>query len=61
MRRFLAYVVMRLTVIGALIFNTQAVFSQDSSIRSDTGEFSPSTTLVYSLNNRVAEDYDLEK
>ncbi len=61
MRRFLAYVVRRLTVIGALIFNTQAVFSQDSSIRSDTGEFAPSTTLVYSLNNRKAEDYDLEK
>lgn len=61
MRRFLAYVVMRLTVIGALIFNTQAVFSGDSNIRSDTGEFSPSTTLVYSLTNRKAEDYDLEK
>ena len=61
MRRFIAYVVRRLTVIGALIFNTQAVFSSDSNIRSDAREYAPSTTLVYSLTNRNAEDYDLEK
>ena len=57
MRRFLAYMVMILTMLGAIIFNTQAVMEN----KTDAMEYGPGTELVYSLEQREATDYDVEK
>lgn len=57
MRRFLAYVVMMITMLSAVIFNTQAVLEN----KIDAMEYGTGTQLVYSLTSRVAEDYDTEK
>lgn len=56
MRRFLAYIVMMLTMIGTLIFNTQAVLEQ----RTEAMEFSNGTEIVYELQKREKDDYNLE-
>ena len=53
MRRFLAYIVMMLTVICALVFNTQAVLDQ----KTDAMEYGSGTELVYSLAKRNKSDY----
>jgi preprotein translocase subunit SecD len=57
MRRFLAYVVMMITMLCAVVFNTQAVLEN----KIDAMEYGTGTQLVYSLTSRVAEDYDTEK
>ena len=57
MRRFLAYIVMMLTMVCALIFNTQAVLDQ----KTDAMEYGSGTEMVYSLTKREKESYDLDK
>lgn len=56
MRRFLAYVVMMLTMLCAIVFNTQTVLEN----KVDAMEYGTGTQLVYSLSKRNAEDYNLE-
>ena len=53
MRRFLAYIVMMLTVVCALIFNTQAVLDQ----KTDAMEFGSGTEMYYSITKREASSY----
>lgn len=53
MRRFLAYVVMMLTMLSAVIFNTQAVLEN----KVDAMEYGTGTQLVYSLTKRDAKNY----
>lgn len=55
MRRFLAYIVMMLTMVCTLVFNTQSVLNQ----KTDAMEYGSSTQMVYSLTKRNVEDYDL--
>ena len=50
MRRFTAYLIMLITVIGALIFNTQSVLEN----KVDAMEFGSGTQIVYSLTKRDA-------
>ena len=57
MRRFLAYVIMMVTMLCAIIFNTQAVLEN----KVDAMEYGTGTQLVYSLNNRVETDFNVEK
>lgn len=57
MRRFLAYILMMLTMLSAIIFNTQAVMEN----RTDAMEYGAGTELVYSLTKRDATKYDLTK
>ena len=45
MRRFLAYIVMMLTVISTLVFNTQTIFESTT----DAMEYGKSTQLTFSL------------
>lgn len=54
MRRFIAYIVMMLTLVGALLFNTQSMLSN----KVDAMEFDRGTQLVYSLGKRDVESYD---
>ena len=54
MRRFIAYLVMMLTLVCALLFNTQAMLSN----KVDAMEFDQGTQLVYSLSKRNIDDYD---
>lgn len=56
MRRFLAYIVMMLTMVCALVFNTQTVLQQ----KTDAMEYGSGTELVYSLTKRDASGYDQE-
>lgn len=56
MRRFLAYIVMMVTLVCTLLFNTQAVLDQ----KIDAMEFGPGTEMVYSLAKRDYEQYDLD-
>lgn len=56
MRRFLAYVVMMMTMLCAIVFNTQTVLEN----KVDAMEYGTGTQLVYSLSKRNAEDYNLE-
>ncbi len=53
MRRFLAYIVMMLTVVCALIFNTQAVLDQ----KTDAMEYGSGTEMYYSLTRREYGNY----
>lgn len=55
MRRFLAYVVMMLTVVSTLVFNTQSVFESTT----DAMEYGKSTQLTFSLTNRDEADYPI--
>lgn len=57
MRRFLAYVVMMVTMLFAIIFNIQTVLQN----KNDAMEYGTGTQLVYSLTDRVLTDYDAEK
>jgi protein-export membrane protein SecD len=57
MRRFLAYVTMMLTMLCAIVFNTQAVLEN----KVDAMEYGTGTQLVYSISKRDAADYDTEK
>ena len=54
MRRFLAYIVMMVTLVFALIFNTQAVLDQ----KTDAMEYGSGTEMVFSLAERSDENYD---
>lgn len=53
MRRLLAYLIMMLTAIGAIVFNVQSVLEGTN----EALEFGRSTELVFALNKRDAEDY----
>ena len=55
MRRFLAYIVMMLTVISTLVFNTQSVFESTT----DAMEYGRSTQLTFSLTERDKTYYDI--
>lgn len=57
MRRFLAYLVMMLTMISVLFFNTQSVIGN----KVDAMEYDQGTQLVYSLTYRNRDDYDNDK
>lgn len=57
MRRFLAYVIMMITLLCAVVFNTQAVLEN----KVDAMEYGTGMELVYSLSKRDADDYDTEK
>ncbi len=57
MRRFLAYVTMMLTMLCAILFNTQAVLEN----KVDAMEYGTGTQLVYSLSKRNFTDYNAEK
>lgn len=57
MRRFLAYVIMMITLLCAVVFNTQAVLEN----KVDAMEYGTGIELVYSLTKRDAENYDTEK
>ncbi len=57
MRRFLAYVSMMLTLLCAIVFNTQAVLEN----KVDAMEYGTGTQLVYSISKRDAGDYNTEK
>jgi preprotein translocase subunit SecD len=48
MRRFIAYLVMLLTIVGAVVFNTQAVLAN----KVDSMEYGKGTQVVYSLDKR---------
>ena len=52
MRRFLAYIVMMVTLVFALIFNTQAVLDQ----KTDAMEYGSGTEMVFSLAERSDEN-----
>lgn len=54
MRRLLAYLVMMLTAIGAIVFNVQSVLEKTN----DGMEFGRGTELVFSLEKRNVDDYD---
>lgn len=54
MRRFLAYIVMMLTMVCALIFNTQAVLDR----KTDAMEYGSGTEMVYSITQREKKDYE---
>ena len=54
MRRFLAYIVMMVTLVFALIFFTQAVLDQET----DAMEYGSGTEKVFSLAERSDENYD---
>lgn len=56
MRRFLAYVIMMLTMLFAIVFNTQAVLEN----KVDAMEYGTGTQLVYSISKREAKDYSSE-
>lgn len=53
MRRFLAYIIMLVTLIGAVAFNTQKVLGD----KVNGMEYDQGTQLVYSLSKRNKEDY----
>ncbi len=53
MRRFLAYIVMMLTVVCALVFNAQAVLDQ----KTDAMEYGSGTELYYSVTKRDSASY----
>ncbi len=53
MRRFLAYIVMMLTVVCALVFNAQAVLDQ----KTDAMEYGSGTELYYSITKRDSASY----
>ena len=55
MRRFLAYIVMMLTVISTLVFNTQTIFESTT----DAMEYGKSTQLTFSLTQREDNDYSI--
>lgn len=55
MRRFLAYIVMMLTVISTLVFNTQTIFESTT----DAMEYGKSTQLTFSLTQRDDSDYSV--
>lgn len=55
MRRFLAYSIMMLTVVGTLVFNTQTVLESTT----DAMEYGKSTQLTFSLSSRDQADYDV--
>ena len=57
MRRFLAYVSMILTMLCAIVFNTQAVLEN----KVDAMEYGTGTQLVYSITKRDVDDYNTEK
>lgn len=57
MRRFLAYVIMLVTMLFAIVFNTQAVLEN----KIDAMEYGTGTQLVYSLTGRDATDYSTDK
>lgn len=54
MRRFLAYTVMMLTMVCALIFNTQAILDR----KTDAMEYGSATEMVYSITYRNKADYE---
>jgi protein-export membrane protein SecD len=56
MRRFIAYLIMLLTIVGALVFNTQAVLEN----KVDAMEFGKGTELVYSLAKRDTTLYPVK-
>ena len=53
MRRFFAYIIMMVTMIAALAFNTQAVLET----KNDAMEYGTGTELVYSLTDRSPSNY----
>ncbi len=55
MRRFLAYSIMMLTVVGTLVFNTQTVLESTT----DAMEYGKSTQLTFSLTSRDQADYNV--
>ncbi len=57
MRRFLAYVTMMLTMLCAILFNTQAVLEN----KVDAMEYGTGTQLVYSISKRDFTDYNADK
>ena len=57
MRRFIAYILMMMTMLSAIIFNTQAVMEN----KTDAMEYGPGTELVYSLSKRDASIYEQAK
>ena len=54
MRRLLAYLIMMLTAIGAIVFNTQSVLEG----MNDAMEFGRGTELVYAISKRDPANYD---